>query len=150
TKANGSDVDVFAVGASGRLSASPVVNSEPGVVPFAVTFDAARNLVVSEAGTNALATFKLHHDGTITQLDAVGTGQSATCWIATVNGQFYASNAGSATVSRLEETDHGALTLINNTSTDGATVAAAASTDGQSLYVQTGAGGIVDEFHVNA
>jgi DNA-binding beta-propeller fold protein YncE len=150
TKANGSDVDVFGVGVSGRLSANPVVNSEAGVVPFAVTFDAARNLVVSEAGTNALATFKLHHDGTITQLDAVGTGQSATCWIAAVNGQFYASNAGSATVSRFEEARHGALTLVDATSTDGGSVDAAASADGQSLYVQTGAGGIVDEFHVNA
>ena len=150
TKANGSDVDVFSVGVSGRLSAHPVVNSEPGVVPFAVTFDAARNLVVSEAGTNALATFKLHHDGTITQLDAVATGQSATCWIAAVNGQFYASNAGSANVSRFEEGKHGALTLVDATGTDGGTVDAAASVDGHSLYVQTGAGGIVDEFHVNA
>jgi 6-phosphogluconolactonase (cycloisomerase 2 family) len=150
TKANGSDVDVFGVGVSGRLSANPVVNSEPGVVPFAVTFDAARNLVVSEAGTNALATFKLHQDGTVTQLDAVGTGQSATCWIAAVNGQFYASNAGSANVSRFEESKHGTLTLVDATGTDGGTVDAAASTDGQSLYVQTGAGGIVDEFHVNA
>ncbi|MDQ1466333.1 MAG: hypothetical protein QOH10_748 [Actinomycetota bacterium] len=150
TKANGSDVDVFGVGLSGRLSAHPVVNSEPGVVPFAVTFDTARNLVVSEAGTNALATFKLHRNGTITQLDAVGTGQSATCWIAAVNGQFYASNAGSANVSRFEEGKHGALTLVDATGTDGGTVDAAASVDGHSLYVQTGAGGIVDEFHVNA
>jgi 6-phosphogluconolactonase (cycloisomerase 2 family) len=149
TKANGSAVDVFRVDISGRLSANPTINSEPGVVPFAVTFDAARDLVVSEAGTNALATFTLHHDGTITQLDAVGTGQSATCWIAAVNGQFYASNAGSATVSRFAEGKHGSLTLLDATGTDGGTVDAAASADGQSLYVQTGAGGIVDEYHVN-
>jgi DNA-binding beta-propeller fold protein YncE len=30
TKANGNDVDVFAVGQDGRLSSSPAVNSEPG------------------------------------------------------------------------------------------------------------------------
>ena len=67
TKANGSDIDVFRVHATER-SPAPVVNSEPGTVPFAVTFDGAGNLVVTEAGTNAVATFDLHDDGTITPL----------------------------------------------------------------------------------
>jgi len=38
---------------------------------------------------------------------------------------------------------------IDATTTDAGTVDAAASTDGASLYVQTGANGIVDEYHVN-
>ncbi len=59
TKANGSDIDVFAVGRFGLLSPSAVVNSEPGAVPFAISFDAAGHLVIAEAGTNALATFTL-------------------------------------------------------------------------------------------
>jgi 6-phosphogluconolactonase (cycloisomerase 2 family) len=149
TKANGNDVDVFRVRFDGRLSAAAVVNAEPGTVPFAVTFDPARHLVVSEAGTNSVATFDLHGDGTIAPLDAVATGQSATCWIATINGQFYASNAGSASVSRFQSGAHGTLSLLDQTSTDAGTVDAAASADGQSLYVQTGANGIVDEYHVN-
>jgi DNA-binding beta-propeller fold protein YncE len=45
TKANGNDVDVFGPTAGGGLSATPVVNSEPGTVPFAITFDPAGNLV---------------------------------------------------------------------------------------------------------
>ena len=45
TKANGSDIDVFAVGRFGLLSPAPVVNSEPGAVPFAISFDAAGHLV---------------------------------------------------------------------------------------------------------
>ena len=50
TKANGNDVDVFGVGPFGRLSANPVVNPEPGTVPFAISFDRAGHLVIAEAG----------------------------------------------------------------------------------------------------
>ncbi len=52
TKANvvGNDIDVFGVRSDGRLSHSPVVNSEPGTVPFAATFDQAGHLVIGEAG----------------------------------------------------------------------------------------------------
>ena len=49
TKANGNDIDVFAVRFDGRLSA-PVVNSEPGTVPFAISFDPAGHLAIAEAG----------------------------------------------------------------------------------------------------
>src|SRR5262249_31208465 len=40
TKQNGNDVDVFRVGFFGMLSAAPVVNPEPGAIPFGMTFDA--------------------------------------------------------------------------------------------------------------
>ena len=50
---------MFGVRPGGRLSAPPVVNSEPGTVPFAISFDSAGHLVIAEAGTNALATFAL-------------------------------------------------------------------------------------------
>ena len=66
TKANGSDIDVFGVGRFGQLSPSPVVNPEPGAVPFAISFDTAGHLVIAEAGTNALATFALSPGGTVT------------------------------------------------------------------------------------
>ena len=70
TKANGNDIDVFGVGSGGWLSAAPVVNSEPGTVPFAISFDVYRNLVIAEAGTNALATFAIGGHGTLSKLDA--------------------------------------------------------------------------------
>jgi DNA-binding beta-propeller fold protein YncE len=84
TKANGNDVDVFAVGQHGYLSAAPVRNAEPGTVPFAITFDPAGNLVIAEAGTNALATFTLSPSGTITALSVVATSQAATCWVTAI------------------------------------------------------------------
>jgi 6-phosphogluconolactonase (cycloisomerase 2 family) len=152
TKANGSAIDVFGVGYLGYLSATPVVNAEPGAVPFGVTFDQAGHLVVAESSstTPALATFALSPNGTATQLDLVPTGKAATCWIAPAGGFLYASNAGSAALSGYQENSaSGALSLLGATATDPGTVDAAASADGQFLYVQTGANGIVDEFHVN-
>jgi 6-phosphogluconolactonase (cycloisomerase 2 family) len=149
TKANGNDVDVFRVGYFGELSA-PTVNSLPDAVPFAISFDHARHLVLTEAGTNAVASFTLSHSGTITALDSVATGQMATCWIAGAQGYLFVSNAGSGSVSRIQPAANGGLTLLGQTATDGGTVDAAASVTGRYLYVQTGANGIVDGYRVGA
>ncbi len=150
TKANGNDIDVFGVGSGGELSAAPVVNSEPGTVPFAITFDAYGNLVIAEAGTNALATFALNGHGTLSQLDSVGTGKAATCWVAPAGPFLFASNAGSADESGFTSAAGGQLTLLGATPTDAGTVDASAAAGGRFLYVQTGGAGIVDEFAVGS
>ena len=147
TKANGNDIDVFRVGSGGWLSAAPVVNSEPGTVPFAISFDLHGNLVIAEAGTNALATFAIGGHGTLSKLDAVGTGKMATCWVAPAGAFLFASNAGSADVSGFTSSAGGQLTLLGATGTDPGTVDASAA-GGRFLYVQTGGKGIVDEFSV--
>jgi 6-phosphogluconolactonase (cycloisomerase 2 family) len=149
TKANGNDIDVFRVGASGRLSASPVVNPEPGTVPFAITFDQSGHLVIANAGTNAVATFALSPDGAVTLLGSAGTGQAATCWVAPDGPLLFASNAGSASISGYTSASSGTLTLLGQTATDPGTVDAAATPAGQFLYVQTGSTGTVDEFRVD-
>jgi hypothetical protein len=107
TKGNGSDIDVFGVRPFGQLSPTPVVNSEPGAVPFAVTFDQEGHLIVADAGTDALTDFALNANGTVTQLDEVGTGQEATCWVVAAGSQFYASNAASASLSGFQSSDGG-------------------------------------------
>jgi 6-phosphogluconolactonase (cycloisomerase 2 family) len=149
TKANGSDIDVFAVRPNGRLSSQPVVNADPGAVPFAITFDPAGHLVIADAGTNALSTFALRPDGTLTALDTVGTGQSATCWVAADRGLLFASNAGSASISGYASAPGGTLTLLGQTATDPGTVDAAVTPGGRFLYVQTGGNGVLDEFAVS-
>ncbi|HEY1827122.1 MAG TPA: beta-propeller fold lactonase family protein [Acidimicrobiales bacterium] len=150
TKANGNDIDVFGVGFSGNLSPTPVINSEPGQVPFGVAFDAVGHLVVADTGSNSLATYNLNRNGTVTELDDVGSTQAATCWVAPVGRFFYTSNAGSATVSGYQEAGFfGQLNLLGQTNTDPGTVDASASSDGQFLYVQTGGNGVVDEFQVH-
>jgi hypothetical protein len=149
TKENGSDIDVFRVFGFGQLSPTPVVNSEPGTVPFAVTFDHEDNLVVAEAA-GALASFRLSAGGTVTQLDSVATDQAATCWVAAAGSWFYASNAGSGSLSRFQSGFGGALTLLGDTTTNAGTVDATVSSDARFLYAQTGAAGIVDEFAIGA
>jgi 6-phosphogluconolactonase (cycloisomerase 2 family) len=148
TKANGNDIDVFAVGPFGGLSAAPVVNADPGNVPFGVTFDPAGHLVVAETGVNAVATFTVNRDGTLTLVARAATGQAATCWVAGHGALLYASNAGSGTVTGFSDDGSGALQPLGNTATDAGTVDAAFSPGGRHLYVETGIAGIVDEFQV--
>jgi len=148
TKGNGNDIDVFAVGFLGGLSAAPVVNADPGNVPFGVTFDAGGHLAVAEAGDNAVATFTVNANGTLTLADRAATGQAATCWIASDGSLFYASNAGSGTLSGYADDGSGTLQPAGTTATDPGTVDAAFSPDGRYLYAETAANGIVDEFRV--
>ena len=150
TKAAGSDIDVFGVQAFGRLAPAPVVNSEPGTVPFAVTFDQAGNLLVTEAGTNAVTSYSLHGDGTVAPLSTLATGQAATCWIVRSGSVAYASNAGSATLSDVGIGAGGQLTSLGNTETSAGTVDAAVAANGRFLYVQGGAAGTVDAFSIGA
>ena len=138
TKANGNDVDVFAVRPDGRLSRSPVVNSEPNAVPFAISFDRAGHVLIAEAGPNALATFALSGGGVLTQLAIADTGQTATCWVAPAGRYFYASNAGSGSVSGYTVDGAGQLTALGNTKTDAGTVDALG---GRRFPVRAGRGG---------
>jgi hypothetical protein len=150
TKANGNDIDVYAVDALGAPSAHPAANLEDSDVPFAVSFDAHGHLVVAEAGPNALATFAIHHNGAVTAIDTAATGQAATCWVATDGTHFYASNAGSASVSGYTDHGNGSLTALGNTRTDAGTIDASATSDGSFLYVQTGGNGVVDGYRIHA
>lgn len=150
TKGNGSAIDVFALNRLGRPAAAPVVNVEPGAVPFAVTFDPHGNLAVAEAGTNAAATFKIESNGTLSALSSLSTGQAATCWIVSDGSLLFLSNAGSATLTGVRAGSGGSLTLLGQTVTDPGTVDAAVSADGRFLFVQTGATGRVDAYAVHA
>jgi len=150
TKGNGNDIDVFGVGFDGLLSAKPTVNAEPGSVPFAIAFDPFGHLAIAEAGPNALATFDLSHNGTVSLLSQAGTGQAATCWVTLAGSFLFASNAGTPSESGFTSSASGQLGLLGNTATDPGAVDAAAAAGGRFLYVQTGGNGIVDEFSVAA
>jgi 6-phosphogluconolactonase (cycloisomerase 2 family) len=148
TKNGGNTIDVFRVGELGP-SARPTAASLPGTVPFGFTFDSYGHLVVTEAGPNAVATFSVAANGALTQLNAIATGQAATCWITAADGHLYASNAGSGTESVLRDDPAGTLTPLGAAATDAGTVDATASADGRYLYVQAGGPGNVDVYRVN-
>ncbi len=149
TKATTSAIDVFGVGPFGWLSQSPTVNVEPGAVPFAVAFGPDRELVVANAQTNSVSSYRLGWDGTATLLGTTATSQAATCWVVGAGTTYFASNAGSGSLSAFG-IGGGAPALLGQTTTDPGTVDAATTPDGRYLYVQTGLNGIVDEFSVGA
>jgi 6-phosphogluconolactonase (cycloisomerase 2 family) len=149
TKAAANTIDVFTVDRLGGPSATPTVNSLPGTVPFAMTFDQRGHLVLAEAGPSAVATFTVNRNGTLAALGQLATGQAATCWVAADGNTVFTSNAGSATVSGFTLAGNGTPTALGNTATDPGTVDASVSSDGRFLLVQTGASGIVDSFRIN-
>jgi hypothetical protein len=150
TKANGDNVDVFFVLRGGLLSSRPVVNHEPDAVPFGIAYDRYGHVVLAEAGPNAVATFSLFRSGVLVRLHIALTGQSATCWVTRAGRYFYASNAGSASVSGYSINRRGQLFALGNTMTDAGTTDSASAVNGRFLYVRTGAAGLVDEFAVRA
>ena len=111
TKGNGG-VDVFSVGADGRVGTAPTANAT-GHVPFAFTFDTAGHLVLNYAETSSLQLFAIGGNGAITALGPRLTdGQAAACWVASARGFAYAGNAGSGDVSEFR-IDGGAVSLVN-------------------------------------
>ncbi len=148
TKANGSDIDVFAVSPSGALS-SPVVNKSATPVPFGFTFDQFGRLVVTEAGTSAVTTYAISPTGTTSELGSVTDGLTALCWVANAGNRFFfGSNAGSATVTSYTVGAHGQPVLVGSTATSAGPIDLAASSDGTALFVETGGSDLVDSFAV--
>lgn len=147
TKNGGNTIDVYGVGPLGP-SARPAITATPADVPFGLTFDPRGNLVVTEAGPNAVASFAIARNGKLTGLDTELTGQSATCWITADGDTLYASNAGSGTVSAYRDNGGGNLTALGNTATDAGTVDATVSADGKFLYAETGGAGVIDAFRI--
>ena len=150
TKANGSDIDVFAVTPSGSVAGPPVVNPSATPVPFGFTFDRAGHLVVTEAATSALTTYAIAPGGTLTELGSTADGLAALCWVTTNGTFFFGANAGSATVTSYTIGANGVPTIVASTSTDPGPIDLVASPDGHSLFVETGANDVVDSFAVQA
>lgn len=150
TKANGDNVDVFAVSRSGAPSDTPQVTNLPAAVPFGFVPNGRDGIFLTEAGPNALVTLDIHRDGTATQTAFAATGQAATCWVVAIGDLLFTSNTGSNNVSAFRATNRGRqLTPLGYESTENpGPIDAAASAHGRYLYVLTGVEGVVDEFSV--
>jgi DNA-binding beta-propeller fold protein YncE len=144
TKSGSDAIQVFDVGPLGP-SLRPTTTAFPGAAPFAVAFDARGTIALAEIGTGAVAKLNLDGNDHLATLAQAPTGQAATCWITTINGRYYVSNAGSNSVSIFD----GAVRPLGRATTRGGTVDSAATPDGRFFYVQTGAEGGVDAFRVN-
>jgi 6-phosphogluconolactonase (cycloisomerase 2 family) len=153
TTKNHGDVDAFRLDRSGRPAAAPVQTST-GPVPFAFAFDARQRLVLVDASSSA-NTYRVSGSGTI---DPVGTpaanGQTATCWLASARGYWYASNTGSNTITGYAENDGGQLSLLVadgvSAATDGGPIDIASAPDGRFLYELNGTAGTLGIYAVGA
>jgi hypothetical protein len=148
TKANGSDIDVFALTWFGGVAGNAVVNPSATPVPFGFTFDHAGHLVVTEAGTSALTTYSVAGNGKLTELGSTTDGLAALCWVATNGRYFFGANAGSATVTSYTIGASATPTVVATAGTDAGPIDLAASPDGHSLYVETGGSDLLDTFAV--
>jgi hypothetical protein len=150
TKASGSTIDVFDVGHDGLLSAAPVVNPSATPVPFAFTFGAGGRLVMGEAGTSSVTTYRIEHDGTLTGPQSQSDGQAALCWIERVGSFYFVANTGSNTLSGYQIGGDGRPSLVTPTGVVATTEPGPidlTSSGGRFLYGETSTG-TVDEYRV--
>jgi 6-phosphogluconolactonase len=152
-----SQIDSFAVGSDGRLTAapgSPFAAQGPG--PFGSEFRPTdpSQLFVSNAhggaGNGTVSAFHVDADGT---LDSIGDSpfpdfQTAPCWVEiSHDGRFlFTVNTAVDTISRYFVTPHGSLVLLGSTPMNGTKLGpedARLSPDGSTLWVvDTGAAAI--------
>jgi 6-phosphogluconolactonase (cycloisomerase 2 family) len=151
---NTSKLSVFQVNADGSLT-GPTVNNSNGANPFGSVFLSSGPLLVTEAGSDALSSYYVNSNNTVTVISAsVLNGQAATCWVSTSrNEEFaYTSNAGSGTISIYRVFNNGAVLLAGIVySTRGqlaAPIDSGVSKDGMNLYVLNGNLGSISEFEV--
>jgi len=116
-----------------------VTTTIPGNVgPYGFAFTPTGVLTVTEAATNALATFALNPSGTLQAISTVPDGQVAPCWVALSanGGEAFVSNAHNGTISAYTVAPDGTLSLVAPAAQ--ATVAAG-NTDvaigGSTLYI---------------
>lgn len=150
TKLSSNSYDVFSVAPNGTLASAPVVSAADNAVPYSFTFDAAGNLVATEASNSSVSVYEIGATGKLTSLGTVSDGAAALCWISAADGYFFGDNAGSGTVSSFTETSGGAPTLVNATAATAhpGTTDSAVSPDGDFLYVESGGSGTIDVYAI--
>ncbi len=149
-----SRLTTYAAHANGMLG-DPEVNASAGITPFGFVFDSADHLIVSEATTGALSSYKLtgHPATTTTAISpSVLTGQVAACWAAvTPDGQFaFAANAASPSISAFKVARNGELSLSRTTpeATGAHPIDMAVTPNSQDLFVLNSGAGTIASFAI--
>jgi 6-phosphogluconolactonase (cycloisomerase 2 family) len=111
-------LDTYQVQGHG-LVAGPTVHASKGVVPFGFTFTGRDELLVTEAGSNAVSSYDLDAGDLAAVSPSVPSQGAAPCWIAaTPDGRFaYATNAHVGSIAGFRVGREGALTFAGLTNT---------------------------------
>jgi len=147
-----SKILVYSVDDDGLPSMNPVTSPSHGATPFGFVFDRRGHLLVVEAGTNAVSSYKILPDDTLGVISgSVLNGQKAACWITGNERRYiFTANPGTHTVSAYRlMTEQGNLVLINGAAGTGNTPLDLSTTrNGRFLYALDPTNGTVDMFHV--
>ncbi len=139
-------IDIFPLGQDGRIG-SPDTATSNGATPFG--FDIGRQglVLVSEAGPNAVSSYRLHDDHLTVRDGSVSTDGKATCWVRLSSDEHFAFsvNSGTATVTSFEVDRNGTIEReqIGALATGTAPLDLDVTPDGRFVYaVEAGASGI--------
>jgi 6-phosphogluconolactonase len=155
TEKGTSALDTYTVGRQGYAT-GPTVTTSNGATPYGFAFGRGGSLIVSDAGPGALSSYSVARSGVLTPVGSpVADGQTAACWVATVDGGriAYTSNADSSTISTYGVAPGGQLTLlvaVAATTGAGDTDMAVGGSHGQYLFVHDGGADEIEAFSIGA
>lgn len=150
-------IDTFAVDRFG-VAEGPMTHASVGVTPFGFAFGKRGYLLVSEAATGAVSSYRLTDDGDLQVISpSVSTTEAAACWVVVTNdGRFaYTTNAGTGSISGYLVGQDGSLELLDADGRTGVTGAGSAPIDmalsGNSgfLYALNSGNGTISAFAVS-
>jgi 6-phosphogluconolactonase (cycloisomerase 2 family) len=133
-----------------------------GALPFAFDFSPEGFLVVAEIGNpdptahaSSVSSYAISNTGTLTPVTAaLPIFQDAACWIATAGRFAYIVNFGSATITGVEVSENGGMTLLDDdgvTATTGpAAIDVALSPDRSYLYALAAGSHTISSFALGA
>jgi len=156
------ELRLYAIGADGQPSQTPVTTLSHGSTPFGFAFNRRGHLVVAEpfgnatVGTpraSAVSSYRVRADGSLELISAsIENGQSATCWVGIHSSQRFAftTNNGSDTVSAFSIDAGGRMSLLDGAAarTGAAPVDLALTPDGTYLYNVNAGSGTVSGYRV--
>ena len=147
-------IDVYALGFGGRAS-PPQSYASQGGTPYGFAVSPAGAILVSEASTGSLSSYRIGESGSWTVLSsAVPDFQTAPCWVVVSgNGRYaYTTNADSNTISSYAIGGRGTISLQDEVAASTASTPTdmAVSADGQFLYVRDAGAGEIQGFEVGS
>src|SRR5262245_32534302 len=138
-------VQVFKVGLDGLLSAKPVITPSPDATPFGFTFDRNGHLIVTNAFTNSVQSYRINDDGSHATISLVPTNRcvgdacSEPCWIDLSRNFAFTSNTSSDDIASFTIGLDGKLTLLETvagqTGTKSNPIDITVSGDGRWLHI---------------
>ena len=152
TEQNTNLLNIFTIQTDGSLN-NPIVSNSSGTGPFGSVFLTNEIILVAEAGTNAISSYRVNPNGTLSVISSsVLNYQKATCWIAlSENGFAYTSNAGSNTITAYEVDCEGYMSVSNikYSTNNGMGSPIDSSVCANNLYVLNGNQGSISIFHID-